>query len=168
MTDYQIQATFKFGAGYDEAWTTIASNDPDEFLQLNSEFTDRLAEAIASTAATVRAVNAVARGVGEDNVVPFKADKPAPAATTAAPAAELPDGVKVWVAPNPEKPQYEELWYEYPFIGGDAGKRFRDDLKAALGGFARFHSGSKNWYTKKDNEAALRTFFIENADAFSK
>lgn len=174
MTDYQIQSTFKYGKDHDEAWVTIASNDPDEFLQYLGEFKDRIAKDVAEVATEVRALNAVARGLGSTQVHAVTegatvTQHPA-VAQAAAPVGDLPDGVRIWVAPNPDpdKSQYEELWFEYPFVGGSDGKAFRDGLKKALGGFAVFHGETKHWWTKKDNETTLRNYFAQNAGVFSK
>lgn len=179
MSDHGINVTYKSGAGYDDFWITVGANDADTWDQRNTAVHQAIAETAAGTAAMIRAVNAVAKQlpgavtVSSEPPPATVASSPAPVATqpaAAVPAAvspplsvvqgDLPANVKIWQGPNPEKPQYTELFVDWPF-----NQPFADAVKAgmeAAGQRIFWNKTAKARVTKPANEALLRQVIVAN------
>lgn len=167
MAEHKFQATFKLGKGYDDAWTTISSDDPNEFQQLVNSFRDQLSNTVAEAAAVVRGVNeayraglvvptgpvsapaAPAQQYAQPAAAPVAAVV-APVAAAAAAAGPLPanvtitnDGVNAYI--------------EYPF---------NRDFNAVVKGIGgRFDKVSKRWYVPSAQEPNLRQIASANFSA---
>lgn len=178
MADHGINVTYKAGAGYDDFWITVGADDSETWLLRNAAVAGAIAESAANTAAMIRALNVVARETGGVSVQhaasPSSAAAPAQAepvqtpTQSAAPASppltvvegDFPANVKIWSGPNPERPQYTELFIDYPY-----NQAFSNALKAGMeaqGQKLFWNKTAKARTTNPRNEALLRSLVVQN------
>lgn len=197
MAEHGINVTYKAGTGYDEFWVTVGADDAETWMQRNAAVSNAIAAQAANTAATIRALNAVARETGGVEVVhQEQAAAPSPAAAPAQPApngnvattlpaagvastpatptpaaapaspplsvveGELPASVRIWQGPNPERPQYTELFIDYPYNAG-LSAALKSGMEAA-GQKLFWNKTAKARTTRPENEALLRSLVVQN------
>lgn len=93
-------------------------------------------------------------------------EAPAQSAAPASPpqavaGGELPANVRIWQGPNPEKPQYTELFIDYPY-----NQAFSNALKAgmeAAGQKLFWNKTAKARVTNPRNESLLRSLVAQNS-----
>lgn len=185
MSDHGINVTYKAGTGYDEHWITVGADDLATWEQRNEAVVQAIADKAAHTAATVRALSAVARGGilptppdGGGTAGQVQAASPVvtqqdvsstPAPSLAVVAGGIPQGISIWTGPQANNPQYDELFISgvsFPLqqalkaeIAGPRGHKFQSGKSS----FLKFNGKGEPLTTHKQNETLVRNFIAANA-----
>lgn len=167
MSDHKINATYKAGTGYDEAWVTVGADDPEEWMELNGAFREQIAQQVAETAAEYRALNVVVRGglgaAPVEQSAPAAQQQAAPAAAQAEPAGDLPEGMKMWKGPNPKKPQYPHVFFSTENYSAPFNEAMKAQFKEKTGRWLGYDGESKARHADVEHEGLIRSLIAANA-----
>lgn len=185
MSDHGINVTYKSGAGYDAHWITVGADDEETWHERNDAVTRSIAAAANDTALIVQgvgepnpvgmqeAVQRVASELGGVEVHASPENVPTSNVVPINQGAEqgggLPEGVRVYVGPQPDNAQYKTLFIDgidYPTkeelnkIIETQGYKYPKSGKSS---FLKFNGKDQPYTTPTQNEALVRQFLSARA-----